>query len=286
MNDQKETVIKEKNEGISRRQFLVGTGLVLGGTALGSMAVLSACSGTTTTKYVDPYSGKQFDSLDALKTDLDQTRPESAVTLTTLKVNGTTYVLPNVASTWTLAQVLREHLGLTGTKTGCNRGECGTCTVIVNGKSVYSCLILATDADGAIIQTVEGLSDGINFTGYQKAIYDTDALQCGFCAPGFIMSATALLASNPKPTLDQVREALSGHICTCGNTKQYVEAVMQVSGENINGKCSNRSARIKRKDSYSQIDRATRLRRRSFPGEEIDSPNSSFHHCQRQGGQH
>jgi aerobic-type carbon monoxide dehydrogenase small subunit (CoxS/CutS family) len=221
MSKKPENLMEKEQGGISRRQFLAGSGLVLGGAILGSAAMVSSCGGT---KYVDPYSNKQFSSLEELKADLNQT----IGALTTLKVNGSTYVLNNLASTWTLAKVLRENLGLTGTKTGCNRGECGTCTVIVNGRAVYSCLLLAIEADGATIQTIEGLSDGINFTGVQKAIYDNDSLQCGYCTPGFIMAATALLANNPKPTVDQVREALSGHICTCGNIKQYVEAVMKV----------------------------------------------------------
>ncbi len=235
MLEDKEKIPSEANpqNGISRRQFLANTGLIVGGAALGSMSALSACGGTTTktvtqTQYIDPYSGKAFDSSAALKAYLEQTRPAYTVVFTTLQVNGNAYVLANPEPTWTLAQVLRENLGLTGTKTGCNRGECGTCTIIMNGKAVYACMVLAVHADGAKIQTVEGLSDGINFSGIQKAIYDTDALQCGFCAPGFIMAATALLAAKPKPTLYEVREALSGHMCTCGNTKQYVEAVLKV----------------------------------------------------------
>jgi carbon-monoxide dehydrogenase small subunit len=108
------------------------------------------------------------------------------------------------------------------------RGECGTCTVIMNGKSVYACTILAIEADGAEITTVEGLSDGQNFNGMQKAILDADSLQCGYCAPGFIMSAQALLNKNANPTRDEVREALSGHICTCGNINQYIDAALSV----------------------------------------------------------
>jgi len=245
MAEEKELVTEKESEtnGMSRRQFLAGTGMVLGGAALGSMGALSACSGkettvtttappttvtVTTNKYIDPYSGKSFDTQAALKAYLDQTRPLSSVALTTLKVNGNTYMLPDLPANASLAYVLREKLSLVGTKMGCNRGECGTCTVIMNGKSVYSCMVLAIEAEGAQITTVEGLTDGITFTGVIKAMYDNDSLQCGYCTPGFIMSAAELLTATPKPTLDQVREALSGHLCMCGNTKMYVDAVMKV----------------------------------------------------------
>jgi aerobic-type carbon monoxide dehydrogenase small subunit (CoxS/CutS family) len=156
------------------------------------------------------------------------TPPAGATNLTTFTVNGAQQVLANLDPGWSLMYVLREKLGLVGTKNGCNRGECGTCTVIMNGKAVYSCVVLAVDAEGAQIQTIEGLSDGMNFTGIMKAIYDGDSLQCGYCAPGFIMAAKALLDAKAKPTLDDVRTALSGHICTCGNIKLYVDAVLTV----------------------------------------------------------
>jgi len=186
------------------------------------MTILSACGGGATSTVTQP------GGTGATVTVTVTSPPAAGAALTVLTVNGKTYALPNLEPTWTLAQVLRENLGLTGTKTGCDRGECGTCTIIMNDKAVYACMVLAIHANGAKIKTIEGLSDGINFAGVQKTIYDTDALQCGFCAPGFIMAATALLAAKPKPTLDEVREALSGHICTCGNTKQYVEAVLKV----------------------------------------------------------
>ncbi len=212
----------QEQKGLSRREFLKDAGLIVGGATVGSVALLSACGGETT-RTVTVTSAP---TSPAAQTTV--TQPVGGAAVTNLTVNGKAYALPNLAHTWSLAHVLREQLGLTGTKTGCNRGECGTCTVIMNDRAVYSCMVLAVQAEGAKVQTVEGLSDGINFTGVQKAIYDTDALQCGYCAPGFIMAATALLAAKPKPTLDEVRTALSGHQCTCGNTKQYVEAVLKV----------------------------------------------------------
>ena len=241
---------KKKNGsgGKTRREFLRDAGLLVGGTAIGSTVLLAACGGgettvtdtttvtaggatvtdtVTTSRFICPVDGMEFDTLAELKAHFEAEHGGAITDLTALKVNGTQYVLANLKPSWSLAWVIRERLGLFGTKTGCNRGECGTCTVIMNGKSVYSCVILAVEADGAEITTVEGLSDGINFTGIQKAIWDTDALQCGYCTPGFIMAAQALLDKNSSPTRDEVREALSGHICTCGNTNQYVEAVLQ-----------------------------------------------------------
>ncbi|UCE98449.1 MAG: (2Fe-2S)-binding protein [Dehalococcoidia bacterium] len=170
----------------------------------------------------------EFDTLAELQAHFEAEHGGPADALTVLNVNGRQYVLANLKPSWSLAWVLREHLGLFGTKTGCNRGECGTCTIIMNGKSVYACMILAVEANGTEITTIEGLSDEMNFSGMQKAILEADSLQCGFCAPGFIMAAQALLNNNPNPTRDEVREALSGHICTCGNINQYVEAALKV----------------------------------------------------------
>lgn len=240
---------KEKEEevkGLSRREFLKDAGLVAGGATLGSMAILSSCKAApvtstvtvtqpavtttvTVNKYVDPYSNKTFNSAAELKAYLDQTNPASTHVLTSFTVNDVGYVLADLDPGWSLMFVLREKLGLVGTKNGCNRGECGTCSVIFNGKPVYSCVVLACEAEGAVVETVEHLSTGIPpFTGIMKGIYDTDALQCGFCAPGFIMASKALLDKKPKPTIDEVREALSGHVCTCGNLKLYVDAVLAV----------------------------------------------------------
>jgi len=180
-----------------------------------------------TTRFICPVDGMEFDTLAELQAHFEAEHGGAVTDLTTINVNGAQYVLANLKPSWSLAWVIRERLGLFGTKTGCMRGECGTCTIIMNGKSVYSCTILAIEADGAEITTVEGLSDSQNFTGMQKAILENDALQCGFCAPGFIMSAQALLNKNSNPTRDEVREALSGHICTCGNINQYVEAALK-----------------------------------------------------------
>lgn len=186
---------------------------------------------TTDTNYVCPYCGATFDSLSELKAHCQAEHPaETAVEgLSTLTVNGKQYSL-NIEPNWSLMYVLREKLGLVGTKNGCDRGECGTCAVIMDGKSVFSCMVLAIEAVGHDILTIEGLSDGITLHPMQQAFVNEDAIQCGYCVPGFILCAKALLDENPNPTFDEIREGLSGHICTCGNDKKMVEAVLAAKG--------------------------------------------------------
>ncbi len=122
--------------------------------------------------------------------------------------------------------MLRDHLGLTGTKIGCDRGECGACTVLLDGKPVYSCSNLAVWMDGRSIETVEGLARNGQLTRLQQAFVEHDAPQCGFCTSGQLMAATALLRANPHPTADQARAAMTGNLCRCANYNRYVEAVV------------------------------------------------------------
>ncbi len=124
-----------------------------------------------------------------------------------------------------LIDLLRDTLGLTGTKEGCGVGECGACTVIVNGKAVCSCITLAASLGGANVITIEGLSKNGELDAIQQAILDHHALQCGFCTPGIVMSAKALLDSNPNPTTEEIKEALSGNLCRCTGYQQVIEAV-------------------------------------------------------------
>jgi carbon-monoxide dehydrogenase small subunit len=125
-----------------------------------------------------------------------------------------------------LADFLREGLALTGTHLGCEHGACGACTVLVDGAAVRSCLMFAVQADGANVVTVEGLAHGGELSLLQHAFHEHHALQCGFCTPGFLVAATALLAENPDPTPDEVRAALSGSICRCTGYIGIVEAVL------------------------------------------------------------
>jgi len=147
-----------------------------------------------------------------------------------LKVNGINYEV-SVSSTQTLADVLREELGLTGTKIMCNEGECGACTVLLDGKPILSCMTLAIEAEGKDILTIEGLADPL--TGrlhpIQEAFVELSGMQCGVCTPGMILTAKAFLEQNPNPTEDDVREALSGNLCRCGNYRRIVECVLEAS---------------------------------------------------------
>jgi xanthine dehydrogenase YagT iron-sulfur-binding subunit len=141
-----------------------------------------------------------------------------------LDVNGKLYSLKLECRT-TLAEALREHLGLTGTKIGCNRAECGTCTVIMDGRAVYSCTVLAVEAAGKRIQTIEGLAEGDKLHPLQELFIKYDALQCGYCTPGIIMSLKAFLDRRTNVTRDEIREAIAGNYCRCGSFHNIEKAV-------------------------------------------------------------
>lgn len=146
----------------------------------------------------------------------------------TLRVNGQPRTL-NVEPRVTLLRALRNHLDLTGAKEICDRGGCGGCTVLVDGRPVLSCLMLAVDAVGREVTTVEGLGDPERLSPVQAAFVECDALQCGFCTPGLVVSATALLRANPDPTLEQVKDGLSGNLCRCGTYPRVFEAVQKAA---------------------------------------------------------
>jgi len=129
----------------------------------------------------------------------------------------------------TLVEVLRDTLGLTGTKKSCNEGECGACTVLMDGKPAASCLVLALDAQGKEITTIEGLSEGEKLHPIQEAFVKHAAIQCGFCTPGMVLSAKALLDENPDPTATEVRKGISGNLCRCTGYQQIVDAILAAS---------------------------------------------------------
>jgi carbon-monoxide dehydrogenase small subunit len=129
----------------------------------------------------------------------------------------------------TLVEVLRDTLGLTGTKKSCSEGECGACTVLMDGKPAASCLVLALDAQGKEITTIEGLSEGEKLHPIQEAFVKHAAIQCGFCTPGMVLSAKALLDENPKPTATEVRKGISGNLCRCTGYQQIVDAILAAS---------------------------------------------------------
>lgn len=145
-----------------------------------------------------------------------------------LTVNGIRRAV-DVPATTTLLDLLRDHLHLTGTKECCDVGECGACTVIVDDRSVNSCLVLAAEADGSEITTIEGLARDGRLDTFQDAFLSAGAVQCGFCIPGQVMAAHHLLRRNPHPTMLEVREALSGNLCRCGGYEQICNAVLRAS---------------------------------------------------------
>lgn len=141
-----------------------------------------------------------------------------------LKVNGTVHKV-EIEEDMRLIDVLRDKLGLMGTKEGCGEGECGACTIIMDGETVASCLVMAFQAEGKEILTIEGLSKGEKIHPIQQAFLDEGAVQCGFCIPGMVLSAKALLDKNSSPNRDEIREAISGNLCRCTGYNKIVNAV-------------------------------------------------------------
>ena len=191
---------------ISRRRFVEGTGA-------GIVAVAA----------IPAVEAQQ-------KTSVAAAQPGVPRTTIRLNVNGVDRRV-EVEDRWTLVELLRDHLNLTGTKIGCDRGECGACTVLVDGTPLYSCSQLAVWMDGRSIQTVEGLAKNGKLDPLQEAFIEHDAPQCGYCTSGQLMIAKALLMKNAHPTRDEVRTAMTGNLCRCSNYNHYVEAVVAAGGK-------------------------------------------------------
>lgn len=148
--------------------------------------------------------------------------------MTVLKVNGRNVEISDRGDR-TMADALRTDLGLIGVRVSCSEGECGSCTILVDGKPMTSCLMLAQQGEGKTITTIEGLSDGENLHPIQQAFIEEQGFQCGFCTPGFILSAKAFLEENPNPTADEVSVGMSGNICRCGAYPYIVKAVLRAA---------------------------------------------------------
>lgn len=146
-----------------------------------------------------------------------------------LTINGSVYER-EVREHITLLQFLREDLGLTGTKEGCGAGECGACTIIMDGRAVNSCLVLAAEADGSSLETIEGVGTNEELSAVQDAFHRNHAVQCGFCTPGMVMSATDLLRRTPNPTRDEIVDGIEGNFCRCTGYQQIIEAIQDAAG--------------------------------------------------------
>lgn len=149
-----------------------------------------------------------------------------------LQINGEEFEL-RVEPWRTLLDVLRNELGLTGTKEGCGQGDCGACTVLVNGKAVNSCLFLIAEAEGSQVTTIEGLSQGQKLHPIQESFIKYGAVQCGFCTPGMILMAKSLLDENPQPTLEDIKKAMAGNLCRCTGYQNILQAILAVSGQSL-----------------------------------------------------
>ena len=168
------------------------------------------------------------DALSGLNTaKAEMTKPEETVRVN-LFINGLRHRFV-VEPRWSLLYVLREKLGLTGSKVGCERGECGACTVLIDGLPRYACITLAVEAEGTEIVTVEGLMDGEQLGPVQQAFLEHDAFQCGYCTPGQIMSAEGLLHADPAPKPDEIRREMGGNLCRCGAYAHISKAVMHAA---------------------------------------------------------
>lgn len=208
---------KSDSIGMSRRQFLKDAGLVVGGATIGSMTMLNACNGGGEAKTVTQ----------TVTVTTTKTTEIPGTAANKLTVNGITHEL-TLQPHWTLAWVIREKLALTGTKVSCDLGACGLCTVLMDNEPVLACLLLAIECQGKNIVTIEGLEkDGV-LDPIQESFIKNDAMQCGYCIPGAVMMAKALLIKTPKPNKEQITKALAGVLCRCGTYTRQVQAVMEV----------------------------------------------------------
>lgn len=192
----------ERDRNLSRRKFLQGVGSGVAGTTVMTAAAIPIA--------------------DRLAEASQQSLGPDAVPIT-LNVNGKAYTV-KAEPRETLLEVLRNRLDITGPKPVCEHGSCGACTVHLDGKAVYACMMLAIQAQGKAIRTIEGLAQGEKLHPVQQAFVEKDAIQCGFCTPGFVMSMTAVLEENPNATIEDIKQGIAGHICRCGAYKQIIEA--------------------------------------------------------------
>ncbi len=218
-----EAVMNEKerkeSSGISRREFLKDAGILAGSAAIGSAIFLTACDGEKTNTETATHT--------QIKTITVIPPANEATDTVNFTLNGKAYAV-SVESGWTLQYLIHDRIGLTSIKDMCfGYGACGSCTVIKDGLPTLSCMTLAIECNGAVIETAEGIADA-NHPLIEAYILNS-CMQCGYCTPGFIVTAKALLDNNPDPTEGDIREVLAGNICRCGTYPQHIKAVLEAS---------------------------------------------------------
>ncbi len=215
MDDENKAV---EGNGLNRRNFLKSAGVVVTGSTLGGAAGLTlASAGAVAAPQASP---------DALH--ISTSGRIAAPTTVKLKVNGKESQV-QIGSNWTLQRTLQFKLGLTGAKQMCDRGVCGSCTVIMDGRAILSCTTLAVECEGKEIETVEGIAADKKWDPLIQSYCKWDAMQCGYCTPGFVVSAKALLHKNPNPTENDCKQALAGNICCCGTYPRHPTAIMEAA---------------------------------------------------------
>ncbi len=228
---------KSEGAGLNRRNFLKSAGVAVAGGTLsaglaltpGSAAAAEPVVPSTLTNFRCPVCAKDFSTFDMLKGHFAQAHPGAVLPVTTkLKVNGKDYEVL-IEPHWTLQRTLQFKLGLTGAKQMCDRGVCGSCSVIIDGRVVLSCSTLAVECEGKSIETVEGIAANAKWKNLIQSYCKWDAMQCGYCTPGFVVSAKALLEKNPNPSESDCKQALAGNICCCGTYPRHPTAIMEAA---------------------------------------------------------
>jgi aerobic-type carbon monoxide dehydrogenase small subunit (CoxS/CutS family) len=234
-----EVTINNEGSGLNRRNFLKNAGVAVAGGALATGLTITpdeavaagaeATAPSTITNFRCPICAKDFSTFGALKGHFASAHPGAVLPVVTkLKVNGKEHEVL-IEPHWTLQRTLQYKLGLTGAKQMCDRGVCGSCSVIIDGRAVLSCTTLAVECEGKSIETVEGIAANLKWKSLIDSYCKWDAMQCGYCTPGFVVSAKALLEKNLNPTEDQCKQALAGNICCCGTYPRHPTAIMEAA---------------------------------------------------------
>jgi aerobic-type carbon monoxide dehydrogenase small subunit (CoxS/CutS family) len=234
-----EESINNEGSGLNRRNFLKNAGVAVAGGALATgltitpdkavAAAAEAATPSTITNFRCPICAKDFNTYGQLQSHFKEAHPGHVLPIVTkLKVNGKDHEVL-IEPHWTLQRTLQFKLGLTGAKQMCDRGVCGSCSVIIDGRAVLSCTTLAVECEGKSIETVEGIAASAKWKALIDSYCKWDAMQCGYCTPGFVVSAKALLDKNPNPTEDQCKQALAGNICCCGTYPRHPTAIMEAA---------------------------------------------------------